>query len=129
MHHITITPIAAAGGAIQGDMPPPAGHIVVWPPVIGYDGLSVLLGRAVGTLQADRCRRPESLPPASTPPGSRVPRWITADVLDWLREYREQRAQPHAAEPSPTPRRRGRPTKVEVVARMRAAQAVEGGEI
>jgi len=78
-------------------------------------------------LQADRIRRPESLPPASTPPGSRTPRWITADVLDWLCHCREQRTQPTAPVATTSPRRRGRPTKREQIERKRAAQALEVG--
>ena len=68
------------------------------PPVIGYALLSSLLGRTVGTLQADRCRNPASLPPACTPPGTKQPLWLLSDVLAWLAEHRE-------------PRRPGRPLK------------------
>jgi len=120
-----IIPVTTTSGVAHGDTP---SHIVAWPPVIGYVELSVLLGRTVGTLQADRIRRPESLPPASTPPGSRTPRWITADVLDWLRQYRERRVQPAVPVATTSPRRRGRPTKREQIERKRAAQASEGGE-
>ncbi len=73
----------------------------VFPPVFGYMLLSVLLNRTVGTLQADRCRKPESLPPACTPPGTRQPLWRLEDVLAWLEEHRE----------APAPRRPGRPRK------------------
>jgi hypothetical protein len=123
MHQII--PVAATtGDTTQVDTPT---HIVAWPPVIGYAELSVLLGRTVGTLQADRIRRPESLPPASTPPGSRTPRWITVDVLDWLRQCRERRVQLAGPVATTSPRRRGRPTKREQIERKRAAQAAEGG--
>ena len=123
MHQII--PVAATtSGTTQVDTP---SQLVAWPPVIGYAELSVLLGRTVGTLQADRIRRPESLPPASTPPGSRTPRWITADVLDWLRQFRERRVQPVEPVATTSPRRRGRPTKREQIERKRAAQALEVG--
>jgi hypothetical protein len=72
-----------------------------FPPIIGYALLSTLLNRSVGTLQADRCRKPESLPPACTPPGTRQPLWLLEDVLAWLSEHRE----------APAPRRPGRPPK------------------
>ena len=72
-----------------------------FPPSFGYEGLSLLLCRTVGTLQSDRCRKPESLPPASTPPGTRQPLWLLSDVLQWLSEHRE----------APAPRRPGRPKK------------------
>ena len=60
-----------------------------FPPILGYALLSALLGRTVGTLQADRCRKPDSLPPACTPPNTRQPLWLLADVLAWLAEHRE----------------------------------------
>ena len=72
-----------------------------FPPVIGYCLLAVLLHRTVATLQADRCRRPSSLPPACTPPQTRQPLWLLEDVLQWLAEHRE----------APAPRRPGRPRK------------------
>ena len=85
---------APAGGLV-------AGTPTQFPPVFGYVLLSVLLSRTVGTLQADRCRKPESLPPACTPPGTRQPLWRLDDVLAWLEEHRE----------APAPRRPGRPRK------------------
>ena len=84
--------------------------VLPFPPVIGYAQLSVLLGRTVGSLQADRCRKPESLPPACTPPGTRQPLWLLSDVLAWLEEHRE----------APAPRRPGRPPKTR---HLRAAAA------
>lgn len=85
---------APAGGLV-------AGTPTQFPPVFGYVLLSVLLNRTIGTLQADRCRKPESLPPACTPPGTRQPLWRLDDVLAWLEEHRE----------APAPRRPGRPRK------------------
>ncbi len=63
-----------------------------FPPVFGYALLSVLLGRSIGSLQADRCRKPNSLPPAYIPPGTKQPRWKLTEVLQWLDQYREQPA-------------------------------------
>ena len=49
-------------------------HITVdFPPIFGYDRLATLLGRTVASLQADRCRKPLTLPPACTPPGTKSP--------------------------------------------------------
>lgn len=59
------------------------------PVTVGVDGLSELLHRTPATILADRCRRPESLPPACVPPGTRQPIWITADVLKWLAQHSE----------------------------------------
>lgn len=87
-----------------------------YPPVIGYDGLSQLLCRSVATLQADKCRHPESLPPCCTPPGTRNPLWLIADVINWLEKYR-QPATPPKNDTEP-PRRRGAPTKSERLAKI-----------
>ena len=89
---------APAGGLVAGT---PTQLQLQFPPVIGYVLLSVLLNRTIGTLQADRCRKPESLPPACTPPGTRQPLWLLEDVLAWLEEHRE----------APAPRRPGRAKK------------------
>lgn len=77
-----------------------------WPPVIGYEHLAELLGRTIGTLQADRCRKPGSLPPACTPPGTRQPRWLLVDVLAWLAEHREAPAKNPPGRPPKAKRRR-----------------------
>ncbi len=97
-----------------------------FPPAFGYEGLSILLGRAIPTLQADKCRKPESLPPACSPPGSKSPRWLLTDVLAWLAQCREP-----AVEPSPVVeklRKQGAPTKAEQVRRKRALAREKGGE-
>lgn len=98
-----------------------------FPPVVGFEGLSVLIKRAVSTIQADRCRKPNTVPPACTPPGSKNPLWITADVIQWLRQFQETRKPaetPAAVAPSTQPkRRRGRPAKAEALARQAAARA------
>lgn len=96
--------------------PAPASYTIQthFPPAFGYEGLSILIGRAIPTLQADKCRKPSSLPPACSPPGSKSPRWLLADVLAWLAQYRESAVE-HP--PVKKPRGRGAPTKAERVAR------------
>lgn len=95
-----------------------------FPPAFGYAHLSILLGRAVPTLQTDRCRRPWALPPACTPPGGKSPIWLLSDVLEWLNSHKDQ-AQTTPAAPPPPPRRRGRPTKREQLERQQAAKAAQ----
>lgn len=85
-----------------------------FPPVIGVDGLSVLLGKAPASILADRCRAPHRLPRACTPPGCKSPRWITADVLAWLAAFREPAVL--VEKPVAVLRRPGRPRKAEQVA-------------
>lgn len=100
-----------------------------FPPVIGVDGLSALLDKSPATIFADRSRAPHKIPPACVAPGSKSPRWVTADVVAWLRQHQE------AATPAPEkpagPRRVGRPTKAEQKRReekrSEAAAAKEGG--
>lgn len=86
-----------------------------FPPAFGYEGLSELLGRSITSLQCDRTRKPESLPPACTPPGTKSPRWLLTDVLAWLAEYREPKVKQRPAKP-------GRPTKSQQIAVRRAGQ-------
>jgi hypothetical protein len=81
--------------------------------VVEVDGLSLLLRRETSTIQADRNRRPESLPPACIPPGSRTPLWIVDDVIQWLRQHQE------SCEPEQgiqTIAKIGAPTKAERIA-------------
>lgn len=101
----------------------PAGSPAIkvdFPPAFGYDHLSLLLGRSVASLQADRCRKPTTLPPACTPPGTKSPRWLLTDVLTWLALHREAQAKRQQRQTG----KAGRRTKSEEVAARRAA-AVE----
>jgi len=82
---------------------------------LDLDGLSRLLHRSRATILTDRCRNPDRVPPACTPPGARYPLWIRADVLAWLREHPDPRhSHPHGGTHVPH-RRPGRPTKQETV--------------
>lgn len=95
--------------------------VLNFPPIVSYDGLSLLMGRTVQTLQADRCRNPESVPPASTPPGSRIPLWDVGQILLWLQQHRGR------ARERKTPKRvlgRGASTKVERLAAQEAGLTV-----
>jgi len=83
-------------------------------PVVGLDGLSVLLHRDRATLIADRCRAPDRVPPAYRVAGTRQPLWLVEDVLQWLRQHPEDEA---------LPRRPGRPKKTEQVHRQRHRMA------
>lgn len=85
-----------------------------YPPVIGLKQLAELLQKKPWTVAADRSRAPHRLPPACTPPDTKQPLWLLDDVIAWLAQHREPASQsPQAA----APRRRGRPTKAEEIAR------------
>lgn len=110
---------------------------VNFPPVFGYAGLSVLLGKSVSTLQADRCRAPHKLPPACIPPNFKEPLFLLADVLCWLESFREP-AVPTPELPTAKPKapRSGRPSKIEQAEAKKLgisvhelrARRVEGGQ-
>lgn len=90
---------------------------VDFPPVFGYSGLALLLGRSEASLRCDRVRKPWTIPPACTPPGTKSPRWLLTDVLSWLAQHREQTGKP-------SPRSKpGRRSKSEEVAARRSALA------
>lgn len=103
-------------------LPAPLG--AEFPPVIGVDLLSLLLDKTPQTIFADRSRAPHKIPPACVAPGSKSPRWVTADVVAWLRQHQEAAAP--AQEKPASARRVGRPTKAEQK-RREAAAAKEGG--
>lgn len=91
------------------------------PPVIGYKELAVLLGRSTKTLQADKCRKPWSIPPHCAIPGSKEPRWLLADVLSWIEGFRQKPQEvPEEPDLPPPPKRRGRPTKREQMLKRKA---------
>lgn len=99
----------------------PSQHPVIqvvlnFPPVVSYDGLSLLMGKTVQTLQSDRCRNPESVPPASTPPGSRTPLWSVGEILMWLQQHKERARDRKSPTPPKSVLGRGASTKVERVA-------------
>lgn len=114
-------------------------NLQVFPPAFQADVLSLILGKSVAAILADRSRAPHRLPPACSPPGTRRPTWLLADVLAWLAEHREapvdapERA---PAKPRAATGRAGRPTKVEqreakdlgITIRELRARCVEGGQ-
>lgn len=103
-------------------LPAPLG--AEFPPVIGVDLLSLLLDKTPQTIFADRSRAPHKIPPACVAPGSKSPRWVTTDVVAWLRQHQE--AAPAQEKPA-SARRVGRPTKAEQKRREAAAAAAKEG--
>lgn len=88
-------------------------HFNGFPPIVGVDGLSILLNKKPTSISVDRARNPGSLPPAYTPPGSQKPLWVVADVIDWLRQYKEDSKAGSALKP----KKMGAPTKAERIRR------------
>lgn len=75
---------------------------LAFPPIVGIDGLSILLCKKRSVITVDRTRAPHLLPPACSPPGTQKPLWIVEDVIAWLRKNQEL----------PIRNKRGRPRKV-----------------
>ncbi len=99
------------------------------PPVtLDAAGLAAILHCAVETIVSNAHRAPGRLPPQIRTGGRRLI-WLTTDVMDWL-EARRTGPAPAAlrvpggrdatASVATSPRRRGRPTKAEQLARRRA---------
>lgn len=55
-------------------------------PVIGLHDLASLLGRSPETIRKDIHRNPLAVPPRLVIPGTRLLRWRTVDVQEWLRQ-------------------------------------------
>jgi predicted DNA-binding transcriptional regulator AlpA len=107
---MTSTPVIP-GTALQYTQPPLT---------IDADGLSTLLGRRAATIRADLSRRPWTLPPAIKV--GRRTLWLTETVLAWLKSHERAATPPQKTAPREMPaalppRRRGRPTKADQLAR------------
>lgn len=114
--------LAASSVATVGD------NLTNFSPSFSYDGLSVLLGRSIPSLQSDLSRKPWALPPYCKIPGTKAPIWLLRDVLDWLAAHRVQTPEPPAGAVVTHPARRGRPTKAEAARRAAVQQQQEGGQ-
>lgn len=114
-------PSAASGGEDRYYYPPAVQVVFNFPPVVGYQGLAELMGRSVQTLQSDRCRNPDSVPPASTPPGSRTPLWVVSDVIAWIQQHK---ARVGVLKPHTRVSGRGASTKAERLAAREAGLSV-----
>ena len=74
--------------------------------------LGVILGLKLQTIYNRLCSNPETLPPTTRIPGFRGPRWSARVVREWQAKFDPR----DAGEPA-LPRRRGRPSKAEAIAR------------
>lgn len=114
--------LRCANGGDEHYTPAPVVQLVLnYPPVVGYQGLAELMGRSVQTLQADRCRNPGSVPPASTPPGCRQPLWLVSDIVEFVQQHKKRFAVRKAHKRVSG---RGASTKVERIAAQEAGLTV-----
>lgn len=98
------------------------------PPTLGVEDLAALLHAAPQTIKSNASRAPQKLPPPIRTGGRRLI-WLTTDVMIWLEARRAGPAPAAqiaplvapsgggAAATAAPPRKRGRPTKAEQLAR------------
>lgn len=85
--------------------------------LITVEQLSAWIHKSVSSIRSDATRNPHSLPPICRLPGTKRLLWRIDDVERWL-ELHVTGASSTPAEPEiAIPRKRGRPTKAEQVAR------------
>ena len=101
-------------------------HSVAIPPyhrIIFIEQLSALIGKSCTTIRTfatcEKYKDRNLIPRPFKMPGSRRLCWYERDVLEWIESTRP-------AEPPPSRRPRGRPTKAEQLARQRWANSAGG---
>jgi hypothetical protein len=89
------------------------------------EDMAGLLHKDVTSIRSDVLRNPRSLPPLCRLPGNRRLLWRRCDVDAWLAAHVAGGAGATApCSSTALPRRRGRPTKAEQLARQRAQEGV-----
>lgn len=81
--------------------------------------LAAILKKSVASIRGDLSRAPHRLPPFIRIGGGQA-LWLPATVLEWLKGHESGQKPPPPPPAIPAPRRRGRPTKAEQLARSRA---------
>lgn len=90
--------------------------------LLTVDQLAQCLHKSVASVRSDATRNPRSLPPICRLPGTKRLLWRAEDVEQWLADHVEGESTAlQAAIGGVEPRRRGRPTKAEQVAKQCAA--------
>lgn len=86
--------------------------------LLTVEQLSEYIHKSVASIRCDATRKPHSLPPICRLPGTKRLLWRVEDVDRWLQAH--VNSAPIQSPDSGVSRRRGRPTKVEQVQRLRA---------
>lgn len=87
--------------------------------LLTVEQLSAYLHKSVASIRSDATRNPQSLPPLCRLPGTKRLLWRLEDVERWLAEHVVGAATAPTAAEAGSLRRRGRPTKIEQIARDR----------
>jgi hypothetical protein len=94
--------------------------------LLTVEQLAVILNKSPSSIRCDASRKPQSLPPICRLPGTNRLLWRVEDVEDWTAQHVQNighRTVPSRPVPSglhrqlPQPKKRGRPTKSEQLAR------------
>lgn len=88
---------------------------------LGIPELAALLHLAPSTVRSDVSRRPWMLPPFIKLGIKTI--WLRATVLEWLKAREQAATPPVQPVPSQTPKRRGRPSKLDQLRRQRERTA------
>jgi len=94
--------------------------------LLTVDQLATYIQKSPASVRCDASRNPKSLPPICRLPGSKRLLWRVEDVESWLAQHVQNTAPPvRSAQQAPDtqatipPKKRGRPTKAESMARQR----------
>lgn len=94
--------------------------------LLTVDQLSNYLRKSVASIRSDATRNPQALPPICRLPGTKRLLWRVEDVERWLSAHVASEAVCSSDAPPILPRRRGRPTKAEQLAKRRGGADVVG---
>ncbi|RPE82062.1 hypothetical protein EDC50_1268 [Vulcaniibacterium tengchongense] len=86
------------------------------PALLRVEDLAKRIHKSIASIRSDVCRNPQALPPMCRQPGTKRLLWREEDVNRWLEKHVVS-AISSPPPPVTAPRRRGRPTKVEQLAR------------
>lgn len=87
--------------------------------LLRVEDLAKRIHKSASSIRSDACRNPRALPPLCRLPGTKRLLWREEDVDRWLAEHVVRTPSTNAVTPvqvTPT-RRRGRPTKAELLQR------------
>ncbi len=88
--------------------------------LLNAEQLAPLLHKTVATVRSDSTRNPKALPPICRLPHTKRLLWRIEDVEAWLAKHVDVE---HKTSFTDFPRKRGRPTKAEQIAKLRARGA------
>jgi len=95
--------------------------------LLTVDQLAQCLHKSVASIRSDATRNPQSLPPICRLPGTKRLLWRVEDVEQWIARHIATGGNSIPADQQPPEkRRRGRPSKIDFVAKQRAQIAARG---